>query len=95
MTSRKFLMELPFAGMELCYNTTVLEKRLQAMSSGTIRFPARGTVGRDHQARRHSCGHGTRQGKALPDASEEVSCFPPPSMSGVVRELLGKQERRR
>ena len=32
---------------------------------------------------------------ATPDASEEVSCFPPPSMSGVVRELLGKQERRR
>lgn len=55
------------------------------MSSGTIRFPARGTVGRDHRARRHSCSHGTRQGKALPDASEEVSCFLPSPISGKGR----------
>ena len=86
MTSRKFLMELSFADLELCYNTTVLEKRLQAMSSGTIRFPARGTVGRDHRARRHPCGHGTRRKKARL-LRRLLRCigggfrFPPPPMA--------------
>ena len=35
-------MELPFADLELCYNVTVLAKRAQALTSGTIRFPAQG-----------------------------------------------------
>ena len=41
---RKFLMELPFANKDLCYNTIVLETRLQAMTSGTIRFHSDGRI---------------------------------------------------